>query len=165
MKSKYIPIVLLFLSLMLAGMSAVSYADLSERPKIINNVPELLQIENFDFSIDSYDDKITYRVKVKNNTDQTIEAYMISFVVFDYFNERCTGTNGISHTAITQGDTATGGWESSDYSAWQGLTGFAYISDIRLEDGTVVKANTDEVAKRISDVLGNPVESEDLLKK
>ena len=164
MKVKLIFCILLSL-LILIGLSTILHAELSERPKIINNVPELLQIQNFDFSIDSYDDKITYDVKLKNNTDQTIEAYMISFVVFDYFNERCTGMNGISHTAIPQGGTTTGRWESSDYSAWQGLTGFTYISDIRLGDGTVIKANTDEVAKRISDVLGNPVGSEDLIKK
>lgn len=165
MKRKFIFPVLLFLLLLLVGFSTVTYAELSERPKIINNVPELLKIQNFTFNISSYDDSITYRVKVKNNTDQAIEAYMITFVVFDYFNERCTGTNGISHTRISQGGTATGGWESSDYSAWQGLTGFAFISDIRLGDGTVIKANTDEVAKKISGILGNPVDSDDLTQK
>lgn len=163
MKGKLIFSILLSL-LLFVGLSTVSTAELAERPKIINNVPELLKIQDFNFSID-YDEEVTYEVTVKNNTDQPIEAYMISFVVFDYFNERCTGANGISHTVIPRGNTTTGDWTSSDYSAWQGLTGFAFISDIRLGDGTVIKANTDEVAKKISEVLGNPVDSEDLTEK
>lgn len=161
MKSKLI-VALLSSIFFLLMVSVPSYTDLPERSIIINNVPELLEIQDFKFKIDSYDDEIRYEIKVKNNTDQSVEAYMVTFAVFDYFNERCTGTNGISHTKIKPKSTKTATWKDSDYSAWQGLTGFAFISDIRLGDDTVIKANTEEIAQKISEILGNPVHSEDL---
>jgi len=157
-------ITVLILVLMLVFSIEVS-ASLQEKFEIINNVPKLLKIEEFSFSIDSYDDEITYSINLKNNTDQTIEAYGIAFVVFDYFNERCTGLTGVSHTKIKSGGSDSGRWSNSDYSAWQGLTGFAFISKMRLEDGTVVRADTKEIASKMSEILGDTVNSEELIKE
>ena len=157
-------ITVLILVLMLVFSVEVS-ASLQEKSEIINNVPKLLKIEEFSFSIDSYDDEITYSITLKNNTDQAIEAYEVAFVVFDYFNERCTGLTGVSHTKIKTGGSDSGSWSNSDYSAWQGLTGFAYISKMRLEDGTVVRADTKEVASKMSEILGDTVNSEELIKE
>lgn len=140
-------------------------ASLQERSKIINNVPNLLKIEEFSFSIDSYDDEITYSISLINNTDQAIEGYEIAFVVFDYFNERCTGLTGVSHTKIKSGENNSGNWSKKDYSAWQGLTGFAFVSKMRLEDDTVVRADTKEVADKMSEILGDTVNSEELIKE
>lgn len=143
--------------------STFANARLQEEVYIINNVPELLEIKDFTFKVDRYDDEYNFSAKVKNNGEQTIEAYAISFIVFDYFNEKTGGLNGISHSAIKSSQETSVAWTDKDYSAWTGLTAFAYVSKMRLTDGTVVRASTEKVAEEISKMLGDQVDAEDII--
>ena len=76
------------IGLLLVSIYCVVSAKLEPVSYIINNVPELLEIQDFSFKIISYDDKYQFKTTVRNNSSQKIEAYGISFLVFDYFNEK-----------------------------------------------------------------------------
>jgi len=75
------------------------------------------------------------------------------------------GLTGVSHSAIDVGGTDSGAWSKKDYSAWGGLTAFAFISKIRLADGTVVKASSAKVAEEISGILGEQIDAEEVIDK
>lgn len=160
---KYLLVFVLIFLLVYSSIPII--AKLDPVVHIVNNVPELLEIQDFSFKIDSYDDEYQFKVTVKNNSSQKIEAYGISFLVFDYFNERNGGLTGVSHSAIDSGGTSSGTWTDKDYSAWAGLTAFAFVSKIRLDDGTVVKASSTKVAEEISRILGEQIDAEDVIDK
>lgn len=148
--------------------TGITYAKLPERSKIINNMSNLLTIEEFKFSRYSdyqFSDSYEFSSKVKNKDNQKIEAYSISFIVFNYFDERIKLVDGVSYTPIKPGEKNYGEWSTDVHSSDDGLTGFTFIHKIRFEDGTIIKADINKIAERMNKILNNSVNPKDLIKK
>lgn len=136
-------------------------ATLPARTHVVNNLEDYLVIDKYSFTSGT---DVTAFATVKNVGQQAIEAYSLGFVFFDYFNEKCEAFSGYSSTRVAPGRTESGSWKRS-YVSGSPLTGFVWVQAIRLSDDTVLLANTDEVAGRISEVIQAPVSPEDMTLK
>ncbi|MEA4882441.1 MAG: hypothetical protein VB144_02055 [Clostridia bacterium] len=134
-------------------------AALSPRTHIINNLQDYLSIEKFGFAGSS---ELSVNATVKNAGPQSIEAYSLSFIFFDYFNEKCEAFSGYSTSKIMPDKAESASWMQS-YIRSSPLTAFVWVRAIRLGDDTVLVANTDEVASRMSEVIKAPVSPQDLM--
>lgn len=80
-------------------------------------------------------------------------AYKISFNSFDVFNEDMgRGVGGISVGKIAADSSDTGAWlqrPSAAFSFEKYGTGVAYVSAVRLQDGSVWTFNEDEVLEQL----------------
>jgi hypothetical protein len=101
------------------------------------------------------DGSIIHRATVINSSGQGVEAYGIGFYIFDAF-DRDMGRPfiGYSMSPVSIGSDDRVGFEQRPRSAFlfdRHGKSLAYISIVRMEDGTIWKADGDDVARQIED--------------
>lgn len=140
------------IALVAAGAASAESAVIIKQP----GSPLLLETYTARYQKDSGSyqrEGIRHDVKLSNVSDQAVVAYKISFKSFDVFNEDMgRGLGGISVDTIAVGDNESGAWVQKPYSAFtfKGYgTGVAYVSAVRLQDGSVWSFNEDEVLKQL----------------
>lgn len=88
---------------------------------------------------------IRHAVTVKNVGQQNVHAYEISLRSFDAFNEDMgLGLGGISMEVLGVDGSRLGTWVQNPYASFKFDkygTGVAYVSRVRLEDGTIWSAD------------------------
>jgi len=88
---------------------------------------------------------VMHSVTLKNTGPQNVFAYTISFRSFDVFNEDMgRGLGGISIATLAPNSTTDGSWTQRPYAPFsfdKYGTGVAYVSRVRLEDGTIWSAD------------------------
>nr|WP_321442405.1 hypothetical protein [uncultured Hyphomonas sp.] len=99
---------------------------------------------------------VRHAVTLKNVGSQEVLAYTISFRSFDVFNEDMgRGLGGISIKTLAPGGTTDGSWNQKPYAAFSFEkygTGVAYISRVRLGDGTIWSADQKFVLSRLQEI-------------
>ena len=99
---------------------------------------------------------VEHSVTLKNMGDKDVYAYTISFRSFDVFNEDMgRGLGGISINTFGPGETVSGSWKQRPYAAFSFEkygTGVAYVSRVRLSDGTVWSADQTFVLGKLQEI-------------
>ena len=99
---------------------------------------------------------VRHSVTVKNTGDQNIDAYTISFRSFDVFNEDMgRGLGGISIKTLAPNASTDGSWNQRPYAAFSFDTygtGVAYVSRVRLGDGTIWSADQEYVLSEMQKI-------------
>jgi hypothetical protein len=93
-------------------------------------------------------DQITHSTSVVNLTDKPIVAVQIGFATFDAFNDFMGAFTGWSIENLPPGKEEKRGWSQKPYAAFSFErygTGVAYVKAVRFEDGTIWKADMNEV--------------------
>lgn len=149
---KILSITLLFLSIL-----GSSYAfALSPVTSIINQTDIPITITKYDAHYQEqnrYGSRgIVHDIAYKNNGKKKIEAVSFGLVSFDIWNEFLDATNGISMEANDPGDVEKGSWIAQAYGDFSFHSGFAYVKKIRYEDGTIWKANLEEIKRELAKV-------------
>ena len=88
---------------------------------------------------------VSHSVVLRNVGKQNVHAYTIAFRSFDAFNEDMgRGLGGVSIATLGVDGTVSGSWTQKPYAPFsfdKYGTGVAYISRVRLEDGTIWSAD------------------------
>lgn len=132
----------------------------AEEAVIIQQASSPLQISEYEANYaqkSSYSrEGIAHKVTFTNVADQAVVAYRITFNAFDVFNEDMgRGLGGISIENIGPGATGKGSWRQSPYAAFSFDsygTGVAYVSTVRLKDGTIWTFNKDDVLAELQKI-------------
>ena len=99
---------------------------------------------------------IVHKVSLTNTSDQKVVAYKVTFNSFDVFNnDMGRGLGGISVQTIDSGQSTSGSWRQSPYAVFSFEkygTGVAYVSTVRLENGTVWTFNEQEVLAELKKI-------------
>ncbi len=134
----------------------VNYPD--RKPLIVNNCPHV-RLSNFSF--ENRYERSSYRfvqcMAWTNTGGQPIVAFEIVILRYDAFNERIngaswivTGINGENWTPLNPG------YMGSDITIGSGaeevFTGIAYVRAVRLKDGTIWRADAEELLKELRKV-------------
>lgn len=96
----------------------------------------------------SHPDQIEHALKYKNVSDKVIVAMQIGLVSFDAFNNFMDRLNGWAFNKIAIGAEAKGAWNQRPYDAFSFQkygTGFAFVSAVRFEDGSIWLADLEEI--------------------
>ncbi|WP_420327631.1 hypothetical protein [Mameliella sp.] len=102
------------------------------------------------------DGSIIHRLEVKNVSDKKVEAYGIGFRTFDTF-KRSMGRPfvGYDMSVVATGISTSPIWENRALSAYlfrrHGI-GVAYVAIVRLEDGTIWKADEASITRQLTDL-------------
>lgn len=101
------------------------------------------------------DGTVMHSVDVKNVSNQNIDAFGVGFYIFDSFN-RDMGRPfiGYSMTPITSNSDGSARFEQRPRSAFlfeRNGQGISYIAIVRLADGSIWKADNDNIARQIED--------------
>lgn len=157
-----IGLIVLSTALLMMVFSIPVYAGLPAQPHIINNFLQCVEITKFSFRpVDSqYSTRLRTNVTLRNVGSQAIEAYRLGFIYYDYFGEETYSSGGYNINSIKPRDLDNSSWESA--SGTDALTGFVWVDRLRLADGTVIKADTSEVAQIISGTIKEPISAETL---
>lgn len=92
---------------------------------------------------------IRHVVEYKNASEKKVVAVQIGLVSFDVWNEFLGRTGGISLSVIDPGKSEKGAWLTNAFSDFSFLTGFAYVSKVRFDDGTIWVADLNEIAEEM----------------
>jgi|SaaInl5LU_22_DNA_1037371.scaffolds.fasta_scaffold27240_3 hypothetical protein len=99
---------------------------------------------------------VKHEVVLKNVSEQNVNAYRVTFQSFDAFNEHMgRGLGGISIETINSESDSSGTWVQSPYAVFtfeKYGTGVAYVSSVRLADGSVWKANQEFILKEMKKI-------------
>ena len=95
---------------------------------------------------------IHHKVSYKNTGKQTIEAIQFGLVSFNIWNEFIGSLAGISMKSNDPGDTENGAWIDNAYGDFAFHSGFAYVKKIRYADGTIWKADLEEIRKELAKI-------------
>lgn len=98
---------------------------------------------------------IHHKVKYKNTGTKKIEAIQFGLVSFDVWNEYLNKTLGLSLAANDPGDSENGTWVTRTYEDYAFLTGLAYVNKIKYSDGTIWKADLNEVKSELLKIQKN----------
>lgn|GEM_PF-1704900 len=155
-------VVVLSAMLLMLVFSMPVRAELPGQPHIINNLPQCIEITKFSFQpvYSQYSTKLKTDVSFRNTGNQAIEAYRFGFVYYNYFDEKTYSFGGYGLNRVKPQGSYNASWES--LSGTDALTGFVWIDSLRLADGTVIKADTSEVARIISETIKEPISAEAL---
>ena len=101
------------------------------------------------------DGSVIHRATVQNVSDQPVASYGLGFYIFDSF-KRDMGRPflGYAMNNIILNASDSPGWEQRPSSAFlfeRNGHGLAYVAIARLEDGTIWKADLDDIARQLED--------------
>ncbi len=140
----------------LAISTSIAFA---EQADILIQAGSPLQIEsyrNYYKNPDRFGDgSIMHMVTLKNVSDQPVEGYGLGFFAFDSFN-RSLGRPfvGYSMSPVASEAQDNPSWEHKPLSAFLfdgNGRALAYIDIVRLKDGTIWKANMNEINAQLRD--------------
>ncbi len=130
--------------IIIACFSSAVLADLTRVYVIVNMDDAPIEILKFGESPAADFDEILSAVRYKNRTDRNIEAYAITMIYYNAFNEKEDGRRGISTTLLRARQQI-----SSEWFGFRGIslvkTAIAYVSAVRFIDGEVWKADIEDV--------------------
>jgi len=146
--------------LLMSALCMVSSNLSAENAIVIEQPTSPLKIETYTAEYErksSYSrEGISHNVTLTNTSSQEVVAYRVTFNSFDVFNEDMgRGLGGISIETIPVGGTTSGGWKQSPYAAFsfRGYgTGVAYVSEVRLADGTIWSFNQQRVLEELQKI-------------
>lgn len=92
---------------------------------------------------------ISHNLEYKTRGTQKVVAIRFGLVSFDVFNQFLSKIGGISTDDLVPGKSQKGEWVSSPYADFSFLTGLAYVDMVRLDDGTIWKADEAAVLEEI----------------
>jgi hypothetical protein len=92
---------------------------------------------------------IRHNLEYTNRGTQKVQAIRFGLVSFNVFNQYLAKTGGLSMDDLLPGKKEKGGWVQSPYADFSFLTGLAYVDLVRLEDGTIWKADEETVLSEI----------------
>jgi hypothetical protein len=124
------------------------------KPLVQENVP--LQITSYTCGYQRRSDYspegIRHSLEYKNVSGKIVEAVEIGLVSFDVWNTFLDRTAGISIEMITPNLSKKGAWVARAYSDFAFLTGVAYVSKVRFNDGTIWSADLDAVGAAMREI-------------
>lgn len=146
--------------ILMSALCMVSPHLYAENAIVIEQPTSPLKIETYTAEYErksSYSrEGISHNVTLTNVSSQEVVAYRVTFNSFDVFNEDMgRGLGGISIESIPVGGTASGGWKQTPYAAFsfRGYgTGVAYVSEVRLADGTIWSFNQQRVLEELQKI-------------
>ena len=92
---------------------------------------------------------IYHSVNYTNTSNRPIVAVRIAFVSFNVFNTYINRFAGISMDVIVPGNDDRGAWRTNPSGAFSFLTGVAYVSAVRFQDGTIWEADNEVVLEEL----------------
>ncbi|MCF6285451.1 MAG: hypothetical protein L3K26_09705 [Candidatus Hydrogenedentes bacterium] len=95
---------------------------------------------------------IRHAIKYKNTSKKKVVAVQFGLVSFDVWNEFIDRTGGVGIEDIASGSSKKGTWMARAYSDFSFLTGFAYVSKVRFEDGEIWEADLDDIAEEMQKI-------------
>lgn len=139
--------------LITAGMLFISVGLLANDARIIVMPESPLKILSYEAryqpELGRVREGIIHRIKLKNIGDQDVVAYRISFQAFDVFNRNMgRPLGGVSIDTVATNEKDSGTWThrpSAAFTFKKYGTGVAYVSLVRLADGTIWEADMDHV--------------------
>ncbi len=114
----------------------------------MDNAP--IEILGFGRSREEDEDHIFSIVEYQNITDRQIEAFAITIIYYDAFNEKQAGVRGIDDD-LQPGQIWRGGWSIYGEPRFA-KTAIAYVSAVRFLDGEIWKADTEKVFETAGDM-------------
>ncbi len=153
-----------FIALGICALLVLPIVLFGERSIVLKqeNVP--LNIDKYEASY--YDQNVDHEVSYKNISQQKIVALRLGFISFTVFNDFLDSTKGISVETIEIGQIKKGTWTHAKYRGFSFRkygTGIAFVDAVRFEDGTIWKADYDEILPQIKEIYADF--SADILKK
>ena len=152
-----------------AALSNIAVAELPTQARVIDNMSGMLRVDKFSFGSDS--NSIIVWVTVTNTSDQAIEGIQLGCAFTDYFDENLTVYYGFSAGAysallakaikLAPKSSTTFNWRFDHFSN-PPLTGYVWVDRLRLADGSICRADSEDVAARIATLSGLPVTSSHL---
>ncbi|MDP1570374.1 MAG: hypothetical protein Q8L86_10245 [Vicinamibacterales bacterium] len=92
---------------------------------------------------------VHHSVKYQNSSGRTIVAIQFGLATFDVWNEFLNRTNGIALETVTGGRSQSGTWIANPLRAFTFLTGVAWVSKVRFEDGEIWTADEKTVLEAL----------------
>lgn len=141
-------------------MIAVAVPTAAQTAVIVNQNESPLRIDSYKASYSAggrySTEGILHVVGLSNTGSQEVVAYKIRFVSFDAFNEDMgRPLGGISIETIPVGGVVQGSWNQRAYASFafeKYGTGVAYVSQVRLADGTVWTADRSYVLAELQKI-------------
>jgi hypothetical protein len=104
---------------------------------------------------DRHPDQIVHKTKFLNKSGKKLMAVEFGLVEFDLFNEYLGRMHGLTADDLplptdTKPKSAT--WEHSPYASFGFLTGVAYVSQVRFEDGQIWKADLTNIVAELKKI-------------
>ncbi len=152
----------MFKKLIFAAMFAVFASPLLATEALVLNQEESpLKIVGYTVSYKSPDrgigdGTIVHRLTLENPSGASVVAYGVGFRTFDSF-KRSMGRPFIGYdmSGVAVGSKATPIWENRALSAYlfrgYGI-GVAYVSIVRMEDGTIWRADSNSISNQLTDL-------------
>ncbi|MFN4183832.1 MAG: hypothetical protein ACK4M6_03540 [Hyphomonas sp.] len=151
-----------YISLGFVGVCCLSLAMASEAQEIVVIQQAGSPLEIIEYSAKYIEggryatEGVNHSVSLRNTGVQNVDAYTVSFRSFDFFNKDMgRGLGGISIETIMPNTTAKGSWTQKPYAAFsfdKYGTGVAYISSVRLGDGTIWSADQKYVLSQMQKI-------------
>lgn len=150
MKKFFVIITILFVSISING-------------KKIKPVSKIIVQRDCPIEITSYDAKyksggkytregIHHSLRWKNSSEKVIVAVQFGLVSFNVWNNFLDRMNGVNIENLPPGKEDMGTWIARAYADFSFLTGFSYVSKVRLEDGTIWNCNLEEIKAELQKV-------------
>ena len=94
-------------------------------------------------------DGIRHRAEYRNKSGRRVVAVQIGFVSFNVFNEFLDRMHGVSITEINPNQLEKGTWNATALADFSFLTGVAYISKVRFENGEIWRADLEYITEEL----------------
>ena len=153
--------------LIIGALPGIAVAELPTQPRIINNMVDMLRVDKFSFAPDG--DSIVTWITVSNVSGQAVEGVQLGCAFADYFDESWSVYRGFSAGAfsamlakavrLAPKSSTTFNWRFDHYLN-PPLTGYVWVDRLRLADGSILRADLEDVAARIAEVSGLPITSD-----
>lgn len=106
-------------------------------------------VEERDSPYDRHPDTISHALKYRNATDKEIVAIRFGLIAFNVFNEMINKFSGYaSASSVKPAKDGEAKFDDAPYAAFEFRkygTGVVYVDAVRFVDGTIWRANEDEV--------------------
>ena len=155
------------IALITAALPGITVAELPTQPRIINNMVDMLRVDKFSFAPDG--DSIVTWITVSNVSGQAVEGVQLGCAFADYFDESWSVYRGFSAGAfsamlakavrLAPKSSTTFNWRFDHYLN-PPLTGYVWVDRLRLADGSILRADLEDVAARIAQASGLPITSD-----
>ena len=98
---------------------------------------------------------IHHSVEYINTSKERIVAVQIGLVSFDVWDEFLHRMNGLSIDDLPPGSAKKATWIDHTYGDFSFLTGVAYVSKVRFDNGTIWSADLNAIAEEIGEIEKN----------
>ncbi len=160
---------------LLIFLFAVSTPGLAEDAVILSQKVTPLQILSYTSAFqsksrgryDSHPDRILHKLTYKNVSDQAIVTLRLGITAFNALNEFMGKFGGWSTDSLDPGKENKGSWAQTPYAAFSFKnygTGVVYVESVRFSDGTIWRADLDDVLEQLQK-FEDTLEKEDLREK